>query len=263
MNPKFRARTNAFRVTTQNRLVVIGDLHGCAQELEALIEKVDLGPDDLVVSCGDIVDRGPDALGCIDILRRVGALAVMGNHDDRLVRYWRKSAYEKSVYKIFDPDFQKTIDHFGGHDEAVQWLSELPHVIRFVGNHLTTVITHAGLVPGASNNDYRGLIRNRYVEQKDGCWTTHRPGPAPDYLPGPGAKHWSDVWSDVSLDTTTKIIYGHHSWDQPKVTKHKNGTIATIGVDTGACFGGFLTAAVVDCKTDGIEFVSVEGKNLC
>lgn len=60
---------------------VIGDVHGCIEQLWALVEKINPGPEDRLVFCGDFLSRGPDGAACVRFAREWGALAVQGNHD--------------------------------------------------------------------------------------------------------------------------------------------------------------------------------------
>ena len=48
------------------RTIAIGDIHGCSTALAALIDAIDLQPDDTVVTLGDYVDRGLDSKGVLD-----------------------------------------------------------------------------------------------------------------------------------------------------------------------------------------------------
>jgi serine/threonine protein phosphatase 1 len=41
------------------RTLIVGDIHGCFDELIRLVDRADIGPEDLIVSVGDLVDRGP------------------------------------------------------------------------------------------------------------------------------------------------------------------------------------------------------------
>ncbi len=66
-------------------LIAIGDIHGCARTLEALIEKLAPTPEDHLVFVGDYVDRGPDVRGVIDRLlalaEQVPCTFLRGNHE--------------------------------------------------------------------------------------------------------------------------------------------------------------------------------------
>ncbi|HVX16349.1 MAG TPA: metallophosphoesterase family protein [Pirellulales bacterium] len=67
------------------RVLAIGDIHGCYSALLALVGAVGLGSDDLLITLGDYVDRGPDSAGVLDWLierRRKGNLvSLLGNHE--------------------------------------------------------------------------------------------------------------------------------------------------------------------------------------
>lgn len=67
------------------RILAIGDIHGCLTALTTLLAAVALQPDDLVITLGDYVDRGPDSRGVLDLLLHLHAtgrlVALRGNHD--------------------------------------------------------------------------------------------------------------------------------------------------------------------------------------
>jgi len=76
-----------------NQLFVIGDVHGCASELEALIGQLPLGPGDTVVFVGDYIDRGPASADVIRIVldlqrdERYRVVCLKGNHEDMFLDY--------------------------------------------------------------------------------------------------------------------------------------------------------------------------------
>jgi serine/threonine protein phosphatase 1 len=79
------------------RILAIGDIHGCVRSLDALLAAVKPGPDDLLVTLGDYVDRGPDSRAVLDrliSLRATGRLlALRGNHDLMMLhaRQWEEA----------------------------------------------------------------------------------------------------------------------------------------------------------------------------
>ena len=66
-------------------IIAIGDIHGCADELRILVDKLPLDKDPLLVFLGDYVDRGPDSREVVDFIidlrRRHRVVALMGNHE--------------------------------------------------------------------------------------------------------------------------------------------------------------------------------------
>ncbi len=72
-------------VKTERRVFAIGDIHGCALELEALIRKLKIRNEDLVIFLGDYIDRGPDSARVVDIVldlkRKCEVITLIGNHE--------------------------------------------------------------------------------------------------------------------------------------------------------------------------------------
>lgn len=61
---------------------VVGDIHGCFVLLMAKLRQCHFDPwQDLLVSVGDVIDRGPDSMRCLKLLRKNWIVAVRGNHE--------------------------------------------------------------------------------------------------------------------------------------------------------------------------------------
>jgi serine/threonine protein phosphatase 1 len=71
------------------RTIAIGDIHGCSAALRALLEAIDPGPKDTLVTLGDYIDRGPDSKGVLDLLievaERCELIPLLGNHEELLL----------------------------------------------------------------------------------------------------------------------------------------------------------------------------------
>ena len=82
-----------FASPRRGRLFAVGDIHGCAGELECLLDTIRPGPQDKIVFIGDYVDRGPDSRAVIERLIQLressGASCVFlkGNHEDMFLAY--------------------------------------------------------------------------------------------------------------------------------------------------------------------------------
>lgn len=74
---------------TSRRVIAVGDLHGCAAALRALLKAIDPRPDDTIVTLGDYVDRGLDSKGVLDELialaDRCRLIPILGNHDEMML----------------------------------------------------------------------------------------------------------------------------------------------------------------------------------
>jgi serine/threonine protein phosphatase 1 len=71
------------------RIIAIGDIHGCARALEALLQTIQPTANDLVIPLGDVVDRGPDSKQVVEILLQLRNACqlrpVLGNHEEMLL----------------------------------------------------------------------------------------------------------------------------------------------------------------------------------
>jgi hypothetical protein len=68
------------------RVICIGDVHGCVEELQDMLRKVQYHPGDVVLLLGDLVAKGPESLAVVQLAREVGAVMVRGNHDYEVIR---------------------------------------------------------------------------------------------------------------------------------------------------------------------------------
>jgi bis(5'-nucleosyl)-tetraphosphatase (symmetrical) len=125
------------------RDIVIGDVHGCLDELDELIRLVGY-PEagDRLTFVGDLVDRGPDSIGVIRRVQEMDANCVMGNHDEWYVRY---AKYERAGGKnpMSKPP-HKTALYALMSEGDIDYLSSLPLTYRLDEN---LIVVHAGLAP--------------------------------------------------------------------------------------------------------------------
>lgn len=83
MMPEFKA------LSLEERLIAIGDIHGCSVALRTLLEAIAPRPQDTIVTLGDYVDWGPDSRGVIEQLialsERCNLIRLLGNHEEMLL----------------------------------------------------------------------------------------------------------------------------------------------------------------------------------
>lgn len=203
------------------RLVVIGDLHGCLDELRELLACLSLASSDLVTCVGDFVTKGPKTVECLELWRDEGWPAVLGNNDLEVLRIIRG---EPGTRKRDLVDDARKIERRA---DLADYLESLP-VLLDVGEAGTAVV-HGGLLPDDRMNVETAVaLTLRDVVRKDGGW---RPAGAGD--PRGERRFWADVWSGPRF-----VVYGHTP--RPEVATHSNA----LGIDTGCVYGWSLTAAV-------------------
>ncbi len=75
-----------FDVNPHGRDFVVGDLHGCIAEFDTLLKRLKFDfQKDRMFSVGDLVDRGPDSMACLRLLKEPWFFAVKGNHEDMML----------------------------------------------------------------------------------------------------------------------------------------------------------------------------------
>ena len=97
--------------------LAIGDIHGCLTSLRTMLDLVQPTPEDLIVSLGDYVDRGPESKGVIDELLQLKKthqlIHLMGNHEIQMIRALETS-HDRSRFLSSMCGGQDTLDSYGG-----------------------------------------------------------------------------------------------------------------------------------------------------
>jgi Icc-related predicted phosphoesterase len=117
------------------RTLIVGDVHGCNDELGELLKVAHFTVGDRLVLVGDLVAKGPDSAGVVQRARELGALAVLGNHDAHLLDV--RAGLSKKVHHTQVAATLKAADW--------QYLEQLPLWLDFP--ELNCLVVHAGLIP--------------------------------------------------------------------------------------------------------------------
>lgn len=195
-------------------IFAIGDIHGCYNKLKKMLSILPYKEDDVLVFLGDYIDRGPESRNVVDAVidlkrkRRDKVVCLMGNHERMLLDYLDGKNRELFLLN-------------GGNATLKQYekdgVIDIPEEhIRFFRSLKQIYITqsyvfvHAGVMPGVALDCQK---------EEDLLWIRG------DF-----------IFSD--FDFKKKVIFGHTPMKsyQPFFDKNK------IGIDTGAVYGGFLTA---------------------
>lgn len=135
---------------TGGRVIIVGDVHGCAEQLEALLQKVhfDVQSDQLVM-VGDLVNKGPDSVGVVRVCQKYKAVGVVGNHDVTLLNLCAENRRRNfSTNALKDPVKRCAVSF---PSDCEMYLRQLPHIIRIPQYNL--VVVHAGIDPRRSLED--------------------------------------------------------------------------------------------------------------
>lgn len=121
---------------------LIGDVHGCMDELHALLSQVDFNSQqDCLWLTGDLVARGPDSLEVLRFVRGLGdsARIVLGNHDLHLLAVYSNISFNKPKDRL------NSLLEAEDADELINWLRRQP--VLQVDDDLKLVMSHAGITP--------------------------------------------------------------------------------------------------------------------
>jgi len=206
------------------RTIVIGDIHGCYDELKDLLALVKLRPDDSVITVGDLIVKGPKNAEVLDrFIADDRFSAVIGNHDRALRQYWRGEP------RRLTRELKATASQLESQRERYSdYLRSLPFTIN-LGSHL---VVHAGVRPGV-----------RLKHQMASDLTEIRTMGA-----NPASKK-GVPWYAVYRGRKT-VLFGHWPAKRP-ILKSR-----AIGLDTGCVYGGHLTAFIVESN----QLVSVPSR---
>lgn len=129
---------------------VVGDLQGCAQSFDKLLDTVAFDPhEDRVWLVGDLVNRGPDSLATLRRVIALGSAAtvVLGNHDLHLL------AVSAGVRKPGRSDTLDTVLAAPDAEQLLDWLRHRPLAHRARVGTSDVLMVHAGILPGWSADD--------------------------------------------------------------------------------------------------------------
>jgi diadenosine tetraphosphatase ApaH/serine/threonine PP2A family protein phosphatase len=206
------------------RTIVIGDIHGCFDELTDLLEQVELGVNDRVIAVGDLIVKGEKNREVLDLFIDDQRFSAVAGNFERVVRQYLRGepvrltkAHQAAVAQL---EFNR--------DRYSNYLRSLPYTIN-LGSHL---VVHAGLRPGVPLR--RQLASDLTEIRTMGANPPNRKG-----LP------WYDVYRGNRI-----VLFGHWPAKSPRVAAR------AIGLDTGCVYGGRLTGYIIELD----QFVSVPAR---
>lgn len=249
---------------TTKRHIIIGDVHGCADELTELIQTLDPTQSDTVIFVGDLLDKGPDPAGAVRTARELrsttNVILVEGNHEDKHRRFRGHEARKVETGKdnpMSDPDGEYALTTAALSAADFEFL-EAAVLYHKIPEH-NVLVVHGGVAPTTPElpdeapryMDLKGktkgllgtLLRMRFIDRDTGKMLALG-------NQKPGDPYWADIY-DGRFGT---VVFGHEVFDDapvPATFPH------ALGIDLGCVLGGWLAALVL--HEDGSrEFVVVK-----
>ena len=208
------------------RTLVIGDIHGCFEELLDLIALAGLGERDRIVSVGDMVDRGPHSLEVWRFFKEhPSALAIRGNHEQKCLRWHRGELEPALSQRICRAQHGEA-----AWAEAMDYFATLPRWIDLE----EALVVHGFWHPGQ-------LLQEQHPSVLTGTMS--------------GARRVSRLgrpWYEL-YDGPKPLIVGHLIYDGPRPLVWQD---RVYGLDTGCVHGQRLTGLLLP----DFEIVSVPAR---
>lgn len=274
------------------RLIIVGDVHGCSEPLTRLLSetKFENGRDHLVFT-GDLVSKGPDTAGVLDIARRYNASSVRGNHEDKLLLLRRdlngplKAMQTQSSEPLTGMEVNRKESELAESltKDQMAYLEACPLILdlgELPGLVPAAFVAHAGLVPGvhierqepSAVMNMRSIDIRTHTPLRVHCPSTQRlikADPASEFrdLPAP----WDNKKSKVKVfDLDEKyVLPWTRLWEewQTSVKGVERQLVIyghdapvglvdgdwAVGIDTACVKGGKLTALVLEMKKGKVE----------
>ncbi len=202
---------------------IIGDIHGCLNNLENLLNKIKniIKEDDKIIFLGDYIDRGPSSYDVINLLiktsKQYDSVFLKGNHEDMLLKYLSGML---DFQNYFDNGGMATLRSYRTKQNSPGVPKEHRLFYENLKQYYETeefIAVHAGLNPNIDNIEEQSPYEM--------LWIRHQ------------FYRSSRKWEKT-------VIFGHtpcsilHGEDRNVFFNEKNNI---IGIDTGACYGGLLT----------------------
>jgi len=243
------------------RHIIIGDIHGCIDELQLLIQKLELQQDDHLYFIGDLIDIGPDSVGVVKYVRTLSekyqTVLILGNHEEKFLRYLD--------HKLNNPSAVKNMKGTEEFDELILQLEEAD--IKFLSSAYINYniptenicLLHGG-IPG--NNKIDLSINHQYahdlIKSKKGfelLFKTRFLDEFGNFISLGQDNEKSVFWAEHYDGKYGRVVFGHHAVvnEMPKEFLH------AINIDTGCVFGGWLSACVVE--SNQIKYINNKSKN--
>ena len=202
-------------------LLVIGDVHGCYDELRELLEQQNISEESsntCIIFVGDLINKGPKNAQVVKLARKLRAYSVRGNHDEVCLLEWEKAQQNNGQLS----DKFSWMNQLTAQD--IQWLYDMPYTISIPSRNF--VIVHAGLLPGCAltEQDPEDMLTMRNIVESES-------GEGYAVTKGDEGVCWASKWEGPS-----HVYFGHDA--RRLLQQHRYAT----GLDTGCVYGGHLTA---------------------
>ncbi len=198
---------------------IVGDVHGCFNELMLLLEKAKYSPKEhRLILVGDLINKGPDSFKILNWFRKTKTETVIGNHEIKFIKTIESN-------QLLPPSLEQLKQQMGTKlYDWIEWIKTWPIYIETED----FLVVHGGVIPeehpSQSKPEYLVNIR---------CWDSKTKTIYSKDYPA-----WHEFYTSPKL-----VVYGHWAKQGLKVKTN------SIGLDTGCVYGGQLTGVWLPSRT--------------
>lgn len=206
-------------------LIIYGDIHGCYKSLKSLRKEINPKKDDIEVCVGDVITKGKNSIKVLDYLIKKNIKSVLGNHEDKLLRYLKHATSKKKNPIILNDDEQEIVSKLT--KEHIEYLQNMPYFMKYK----KITILHGGILnhfnlESLSKREMQLVLRLRYLDKN--C----------HFISYGKENDKSIFWADIYDGNQGLIVHGHRWSKEVIISPH------AIGIDTGCVYGNKLSAVV-------------------
>jgi serine/threonine protein phosphatase 1 len=241
------------------RNIIIGDVHGCLDELKELIHQLQLYPSDRLFFIGDLIDKGPDSVGVVkyafELSKIYSTNLVLGNHEEKFLRYLYNKDNNLRALKemLITPDFENLAIRLNY--EEIEFLKQSYYTYSI--KEYNILLLHGGLTENC-NLDFS--INHQYSQQKkikelDLITKTRHLDQFGKFVSLGQENEHTQFWAETYDGKYGKVIFGHNTFMQSMPKYFQNA----IGIDMGCVYGQHLLALII--SKNKMEYISIPAKN--
>jgi len=215
------------------KALIIGDIHGCYDEMIALIKNSGIDTSkDIVVTVGDIVDRGDKAFEVVKYFsENKNAYCILGNHEIKHIK--KDFTFNKEDYSGW---IQRQELEDNEYSEIIKYFKTLPIYLYIITEKSKYLIVHAGITKDINIVEIPQYI-NDFNNISNEIKTIVGTGSRGRY----GFKEGEEQWYDTIPKKDYTIVYGHRALDNIIRGKREN----VFGLDTNCCTGNNLSGLLL------------------
>jgi len=230
------------------RKIIIGDVHGCIDELKLLIRKCELRKDDHIIFLGDLINKGPYSIECLEYIQFISEFymvdLIIGNHEEKFLRFINNKnnnleAFEQMNLKFDLYALEKNIT-----PSILNFLTQGYFSYRIPD--LDILLIHGGLTKNCQldlHKNYRyGLHSKEELKELKLLTMTRCIDKNGDFVAHGSENEESKFWAQEYGGKHGLVLFGHQVFFQDEPMHFINA----IGLDGGCVFGGYLFAYIID-----------------